>query len=252
MRQFLFALIVATHAWSAQPGFDVASIKPNTTPDFNGTFSFTAGGRFRGENIGVRFLISTAYHVRDFQLSGVPGWADSAKYDIEAKGLGNPSEEQLIAMLRGLLEDRFKLTYHKTTKEGPVYALLPAKGGIKLKESNEGPCASPDPDKQDPVVCNSYFTRRNQIDAKGVTMDSFAVALATQLDRPVVDKTGFSKRFDAHLEFAPTEVAADAAGNSTGQSIFTAIQEQSGLKLVPQKGPVEYFVVDNLEKPGEN
>lgn len=252
MRPLFFALIVLSQAWSAEPRFEVASIKPNLSPDFNGTFSFTAGGRFKGENIGVRFLISTAYHVRMFQLSELPGWAESAKYDIEAKGQGNLSEEELVSMLRGLLEDRFKLTYHKVTKEGPVYALVPAKSGIKVKESDAGPCAALDPEKRDPVVCDSYSSRRNQIDAKRISMPNFAMALATQLDRPVIDKTGFSGRFDAHLEFEPTEVTGDAAGNSTGQSIFTALQDQLGLKLEAQKGPVEYLVIDHLEQPGEN
>ena len=250
MRALLPALFIVSLAWPAER-FEVASIKPNTSPDFNGTFSFTAGGRFKGENISIPFLISTAYHVRMFQLSELPGWAESARYDIEAKGQGNLSEEELVSMLRGLLEDRFKLTYHKLTKEGPVYALVPARGGIKLKESDAGPCAALDPDKRDPVVCDSYFTRRNQIDAKRITMQNFAIAIATQMDRPVIDETGFTKRFDAHLEFEPTEVTADAAGTA-GQSIFTAIQEQLGLKLEAQKGPVEYFVIDHIEKPGEN
>lgn len=251
MRSLLLAFTLAMAAWSAQPGFEVSSIRPNNSADLNSTWRFAGGGRFTGENVNVGYLIQTAYRLRDFQIAGLPGWTRSAKYDIQAKGEGNPTEEQLMAMLRGLLENRFKLAYHRVTKEGPVYALVAAKGGIKLKELDEGPCAPPDPNQRDPLVCDSFFTRRNQIDAKRITMPTLALALQTQLDRPVIDNTGFNKRFDAHLEWTPAAIADDPDGLD-GPSIFTAIQEQLGLKLEARKGPVDTLVIDRIEMPDDN
>jgi uncharacterized protein (TIGR03435 family) len=251
IRPLLFACVIALQAWSAQPEFEVASIKPNNSPDFNGTWRFTGGGLFTGENIPLRFLIMSAFQIRDYQLSGLPGWVNQVKYDIQARGPGAPDEGQIAVMLQSLLRDRFHFEYHRVTKEGPIYALVAARGGVKLQESKEGPCAPPTSDKPETVECATYSTRRNQVDTKRITMEKFAIALSTQLDRPVVDRTGYTKTFDAHLEWTPTEIAADPNGEP-GPSIFTAIQEQLGLRLEAQKGPVETLVIDRIEKPGDN
>jgi uncharacterized protein (TIGR03435 family) len=251
IRRLLFACVIASQAWSAQPEFEVASIKPNNSADFNGTWRFTGGGLFTGENIPLRFLIMSAFQMRDNQLSGVPGWANQVKYDIQARGPGAPDEDQIAVMLQSLLKDRFHFEYHKVTKEGPVYALVPAKGGIRLQESREGPCAPPASDKPETVQCATWFTHRNELDAKRITMLKFAIVLSAQLDRPVVDRTGYTKTFDAHLEWIPTEIAVDPNGEP-GPSIFTAIQEQLGLRLEAQKGPVETLVIDHIERPGDN
>lgn len=257
MRRFLFVGLIALQAWCAQPEFEVASIKPNTSADMNGGFRFNSGsGLFIGENIPLRFLIASAFQVRDYQLSGVPGWVNQVKYDIQARGPGNPGEEQIAAMLRSLLKGRFHFEYHKVTKEGPIYVLMPAKGGIKLQESKEGPCALPAADKAEPdkpatVECDTFNTRRSQVDAKRITMPKFVIALSSTLDRPVIDGTGYTKTFDAHLEWTPTEVATDPNGEP-GPSVFTAIQEQLGLRLEAQKGPVETLVIDRIERPTDN
>jgi uncharacterized protein (TIGR03435 family) len=226
----LIALVIASNVVSAQTQFEVASIRPNLSPDRSGTWRFTEGGRFTGENIPLVFLLMTAYRLRDSQISGAPGWAETEKYDIVAKGEGNPSEDQVMTMLQGLLADRFKFKYHMAVKKDPVYAMVPAKTGIKVKPSKE--------------PAGKWFTHRNQVDATGVTMKQFAVAIASALDRPVLDKTGFLQTFDAHLEWDPE--------GTEGPSIFTAIQEQLGVKLEAQKGPVQMLVIDHIEKPGEN
>jgi uncharacterized protein (TIGR03435 family) len=218
------------------PRFEVASIRPNVSADTNGTWRFSEGGRFTGENIQARLLITTAYQLHDFQISTAPGCCiqiklDAEKYDIVAKSEGNPSEDQIVSMLQGLLVDRFKFKYHTVTKEAPVYALVAAKSGIKVQPSKES--------------SGKYFWRRTQIEATGVTMKQFAVALASQLDRPVLDKTGFGQTFDAKLQWNPDV-------DSDGPSIFNAIQEQLGLKLEPRKGPVEILVIDHIENPSEN
>lgn len=247
----LVMLVTVALTSAAQPGFEVASIKQNTSAGTNGTWRFTGGGLFNGENINLRFLISTAFQLRDYQLSGIPGWADSAKYDIAARGEGAMDESQIRAMLQSLLEDRFKLKYHRVTKEGPVYALIPARSGIRVQESKEGPCTPPDPKSHEPVTCDTWFSYRNRIEAKRTTMPHLAQALSMQTDRPVIDKTGFTRSFDAVLEWTPTEVSNDPNGD-TGPSIFTALQEQLGLKLESQKGQVETLVIDHIEMPGEN
>jgi len=252
MRRLLFACVIAVQAWSAQPEFEVASIKPNNSVGSNGTWRFNGGsGLFIGENIPLRFLITSTFQVRDYQLSGVPGWVNQVKYDIQARGPGAPDENQIAVMLQNLLRDRFHLEYHKVTKDGPIYALVPAKGGARLQESKEGPCAPPTADKPEEVACATWNTRRNQMDARRITMAKFVIGLSTTLDRPVVDRTGYTKTFDAQLKWIPTELAADPNGDA-GPSIFTAIQEQLGLRLEAQKGPVETLVIDHIERPSDN
>jgi uncharacterized protein (TIGR03435 family) len=255
----LAVFLVASQVCFAQPQFEVASIKRNVSPDRNSTWRTTPGGRFTGENINLVFLLMTAYKIRDSQVSGAPGWFESEKYDILAKGEGNPNPDQLMKMLQALLLDRFKLKYHWIAKQLPVYALVPAKNGIKLKESKEGSCqdAGPDqkqapPDQPQQAWCGTYFSRRNQLEGTRITMAQFIAALEFQLDRPVIDKTRLTVPFDVHLEWTPEETAADGPTDIPGPSIFTAVQEQLGLKLESQKGPVNTLVIDYIEKPGEN
>jgi uncharacterized protein (TIGR03435 family) len=253
-----FFLLVAPVAWPAEPQFEVASIKPNVSTERNSTWRFTPGGHFAGENISPKFLITTAYSIRDFQISGAPGWIDSEKYDILAKGEGNPSPEQIRTMLQGLLRDRFKLKYHRVMKQAPVYSLVAAKSGIKLQESKEGSCivSGPDqkpsrPDEPAPAFCGTYYSRRNQVEGNRITIAQFIAALEFQVDRPIIDKTGFALAFDVHLQWTPDESTVDSS-DGVDPSIFTALQEQLGLKLESRKGPVQTLVIDHIEKPGEN
>jgi uncharacterized protein (TIGR03435 family) len=234
--QSVIILVIALQAAFAQTRFEVASIRPNVSADRNSTWNFGEGGRFAGENIPPRFLIMTAFRLRDFQVSGLPGAFENEKYDIVAKAEGNPSEDQAMTMLQGLLADRFKFKYHKTTKTSPVYVLTAA----KARHSGEPEIKAQASKEQN----GTWFTRRNQIDAKGVGMAQFAIALSSQLDRPVLDKTRFTQNFDAHLDFDPE--------GTDGPTIFTALQEQLGMKLTAGKGPVEILVVDHIEKPSEN
>jgi uncharacterized protein (TIGR03435 family) len=238
------------------PQFEVASIKPSKSADLGGTWRVAPGGRFTGENIPLKFLLTTAYHLKESQISGIPsGWTESEKYDIIAKGEGNPTQEQMIAMLQGLLADRFKLKYHQVTKEMPVYALVTAKGGIKLRESREGSCVVPGadvppvaPGQRPPDFCGTFFARGSQIDGTRIAMAQFIVALDTQLDRPIVDKTGLAGAWDVHLVWGPD----DSPDNDAGPSIYTALQEQLGLRLEATKGAVPVLVIDHIERPSEN
>jgi uncharacterized protein (TIGR03435 family) len=161
----------------------------------------------------------------------------------------------MIAMLQGLLADRFKLKYHQVAKELPVYALVVAKGGIKLQESKEGSCVVPgpgdapiEPGQRSPNFCGTYFWRRNQVDGTRITMSQLIVALDGRLDRPLIDKTDLSGVRDVHLTWNPD----DGPNDDAGPSIYTALQEQLGLRLEATKGAVPVLVIDHIERPSEN
>lgn len=172
-------------------------------------------------------------------------------------------------MLQALLEDRFKLKIHHETREGPVYALTLARGGSKLKPFKDGSCTQmpstfpvPKPASGQRYCKAMVSTRGPSVDAEGSTLSAFSKLLNLVLDRPVIDKTGIAGRFDIHLEFTLDQVTpgllglapdtSAAASEPTGPTIFTAIQEQLGLKLQPAKGPVELLIIDHVERPSTN
>lgn len=228
-------IILATLAVAAfgQPAFEVVSIKPAPAGVRNMGIGRGPGGGMNAYNVPLKFLVTYAYDVRDFQISGGQGWFDSERYDVSAKPESPASQEQLKLMLQSLLADRFKLVLHRETKQLPVYELIVAKGGPKLKESAEG--TSP-----------SLLTDGKSITAAKVTMPMFIRLLSQFLGRSVLDKTGLPGNYDFKLQWTPDEAEGD------GPSIFTATQEQLGLKLESSKGPVEVLVIDRAEKPSEN
>jgi uncharacterized protein (TIGR03435 family) len=175
-------------------------------------------------------------------------------------------------MLRSLLEERFQLKLHRETKEVPVYALTVAKGGAKLRPYKEGSCSSTDPTiSADPLnlpprpepgqkpFCGSIGIGTFGVDGHAMDLDAFARILDRILDRPVVNKTGIAGKFDFHLEFTADGdtprigVRDPRPSDPTGlPSIFTALQEQLGLKIESAKGPGEFLVIDHVERPSEN
>jgi uncharacterized protein (TIGR03435 family) len=210
--------------------------------------------------------ISSPMHV---PISGGPAWINSDRYDVNAKPDGPQSEEMMNGrMMQALLEDRFKLQIHRETREVPIYALTAAKGGIKLKPFQEGSCTPIDftkltmsaLDSRVPGVnyCRNVGRRKGGIeiyDAQGTSLDEFCLLQFGRMDRPVVNKTGIMGLFDIHLEFAPGATdpdGADAPSDPAGPSIFTALQQQLGLKLEPAKGPGKSIVIDHIEKPSGN
>jgi uncharacterized protein (TIGR03435 family) len=259
---------------AARPQFEVASVKPNTS----GTMMVRImappnGGRLTVTNASLKMLITYAYKVRNFELSGGAGWMNSERYDVAAKAADDShGEGQLQLMTQTLLEDRFQLKVHRETKEVPVYALLPGKSGLKLPEAKEGNCVKPGPDlpppgrgpgQLPPTPCGGFFMGPNTLVGGKISMKQFADGLSNILGRPVLDKTGFTGTFDVKLEFSP-EGTAFAGGlpgipgglppvfDTSGPSIFTAVQDQLGLKLESQKGPGEVLIIDHAEKPSEN
>jgi uncharacterized protein (TIGR03435 family) len=212
-------------------------------------------------------------------LEGGPAWIDSDRYQVTAKAEGTPGQDMMHGpMLQALLEERCKLKVRRETREVPAYALTVAKNGPKLQTFQEGSCTVLDFSKPLPmpppdIFCGLAGRKRkaSSVDwnVKGATLDDFSRALGGDLDRIVINKTGLAGRFDFHLEFAVDETTAglnslrvgggepafpqptpsDPPG---GPSIFTAIQEQLGLKLESSKGPREFVIIDRVEKPSEN
>jgi uncharacterized protein (TIGR03435 family) len=263
-------------ASTPRPTFDVASIKPNHSGTEQLRFMMDAG-RFTANNATLKIVLEFAYHMKDSQISGLPGWADSEHYDIEAKQDDSSADakpklnrdeegEQLRLMLQSMLADRFKLTLHHETKDLPLYALVVAKNGPKLHESpaapeDAGPPGPPTPNGPQPRG-SIRMMGRGELSLNAVGLDMFAEVLSRQLGRLVVNKTGLTGKYDFTLKWTPDEGQGPMGGgpprdgapppDANGPTIFTAVQEQLGLKLDSQKGPTDTIVIDHVEKPSGN
>jgi uncharacterized protein (TIGR03435 family) len=259
--------------------YEVASIKPNKSGSMMIRMMMKLDG-FSATGATLDMLIQDAYQVHDFQIVGASGWLNSEKYDIEAKTDAATVEElnklnpdqrvrETRSMIQALLADRFKLTLHRETKELPVYALVIAKNGPKLHEAKPGdtyPNGIKGPDGK--LGAGMMFMAGNgNVTGQGMSITNLVHLLSQQLERTIVDKTGLTANYDFTLKWTPDESegamfkgpggGAPPGGSppppdAAGPSIFTAIQEQLGLKLESQKGPVEVLVIDHVEKPSEN
>jgi len=267
----LVAMTIGQAQPPVRPGFDVASVRPAANPDGQALLQ-AVPGRLRMTNLTLRRLLLNAYGVQDYQLLGDPPWLASEHYDIQATAAGSTSVQQMEGpMLQVLLEERFKLTLHRETRQLAIYELTVGKGGAKLQVSQEGSCTpysadSPPPPASTPGQPNSNFCGlhlsvnglNRTVDGRGVTMAAFAASLSrnytSDLGRNVLDRTGLSGAFDVHLQWAiqPLTGPGDAAADITGPSLFNALQDQLGLKLDSAKGPVEVLVIDHIEKAAAN
>jgi uncharacterized protein (TIGR03435 family) len=236
-----------------QPVFDVATVKLVPHEEKSGRFIRMDGlHRFIVKDYTLKLLIAAAYDMNSRTISGGPGWMDSDHFDIVAitPGEVRPSRPEQMAMLRGLLTERFKLTFHRQEKEFSIYELS-VKGKPKLKEST----AAPD---EPAALISTVYPQKIVLPARNASMDDFVSLLQRAvLDRPVVNKTGLAGKFDFDLEWAPdeTQFGGDvpvASADAPSAPLFTAIQEQLGLKLEATRGPVQAIVVDAAEKPLEN
>jgi uncharacterized protein (TIGR03435 family) len=237
--------------------FEVATIKP-TGPEPTGSrwIRMQSGDRFAAHNHAVRTLIAAAFDLSPQAISGGPEWVDSERWDILAKTPGGvrPDLSEQMSMLRQLLSERFKLAYHREPKQLSIYTLTLAKGGPKLKESTVLPDATPE--GPPPLIFDLSPTGAH-LPARYATIAEFASVLQrSPLDRPVVDQTGLSGRYDFDLEFAPDESVwggiVPRPENSEKPNLFKALQEQLGLRLEATKGPVDVLVIDHIDKPSEN
>jgi len=227
--------------------FDAATVKP-TPPENSGNLQpsitmFPPGGSFRRTNATLKSLVRIAYGVQDYQISGGPGWADNDRFDVEAKSESNANRDQVLKMIQALLADRFKLKVRQETKEGPIYALVVGKSGAKLQSVPASESAN--------VRANRFTGKRS--------MAQFADYLSTIVGQVVVDRTGLAGFYDIKVEFTPDNFRGTApvqfngeAIDPNGPSIFTAIQEQLGLRLEPAKGPVQALVIESAQKPAAN
>jgi uncharacterized protein (TIGR03435 family) len=237
----------------AVPKIDTATVKPSE-PGRPGK-AFTVRGRnVVTINTSVSDLIAMAYQMHARQIIGAPAWVESEKYDLtlqpDIEGL--PSEKQLRGLIQQVLADRFKLKFHRDKRELSAYAIVVAKDGPKLTKSSGDPNGIP----------GLFFRGLGVLPATNASMDNFAdVMQAAVLDRPVVNRTNLQGRYDFTLTWTPDEsqfaglgarVPAPTGDPNAPPVLFTAIQEQLGLRLDPVKAPVDVLVIDSVDKPSEN
>ena len=233
-----------------RPSFEVASVKPGDPDDRQVWTLFKPGGRFSTSNATLQMLLGNAYDVRNHQISGGPTWLASAKFNIEAKAESDVPNPQMRLMIQSLLTERFKLAMHRETREEQVYELVVEKSGSKLKDATDSLQG-----KQ-----QGLGVRRGEITGMAASVLLLANVLSQQTGRSVIDKTGLAGKYDFTLQWTPDPGGPapfggpDAAPppDPSGPSLFTAVQEQLGLKLQSTKGPVEILVIDHVEKPSEN
>jgi uncharacterized protein (TIGR03435 family) len=238
-----------------QPAFEVATIKP-TSPDASPGRYITMQGtnRFVAKYYTLKLLIAWAYNLSPKVISGGPGWVEADHFDILALTPGDtrPSQPEEMAMLRTLLAERFKLSFHREGKEFSIYELEVGKGGPKLKESM---AAAGDPAQ---LISTVYPPARIHLPARNATMGDFASLLQRALlDRPVVDQTGLTGRYDFDLDWAPDETQFGgevpvAPADAQAPPFFRAIEEQLGLHLEATRGTVQALVIDHAELPAAN
>jgi len=280
-----------------RPQFDAATIKIHPPPITRITVT-QPPGRFVAEAFSLKMLVGRAYGVPDVRVLGGPSWVESDRYDIEAKAEGAIPAGQMPLYLQNLLEDRFQLKAHKETRELPVYELVVARGGSRMKLSEDqtppAPVQLPPPGERGPALRGAgpggpglggpgagrggpapfgggppargmFFGGRGNLQASAVPITNIVNFLTNQLGRPVYDKTGLTGLFDIKLEWTPGIEQSpgpftpnpDAPpppppADSSGPTLFTALQEQLGLRLDSTKGPVEVVVIDSAQKPTEN
>jgi uncharacterized protein (TIGR03435 family) len=233
--------------------FEVASVKPSESGFFGGIRPAEGGQRYVARGVPVRFMIKLIYHIIDDQIVGEPAWMNTERFDVEGRA-GRPSSlRQLQEMFQTLLADRFKLQFHRETRQLPAYALTVDKMGSKLTVNDST-------DEVGDVSVGPSTGKLPGMYVRKVSMSYLCWHLAQfpEVGRPVLDRTGLKGYYDFKLEFAPQTggMMADGGGEAPhtfdGPSIFTALREQLGLKLGPEKGPVEVFVIDHIERPSSN
>jgi len=256
---------IHAQAETARPQFEVTSVKPSlpvaNKPVFVGMIS--GPKRFSASHETLVDLIGKAYGLDHWRISGGPAWISEDRFDVIATLPQGTPREQIPLMLQRLLAERFGLVVAREKRMSRVYALVEAKGGLKLKavdpESPSPPGTSPGAISSAPLV----FGRNAALGIccglaklNKVSMARFAALLSAQTDRPVVDETGIQGVFNVSLIWSPDDLASrpeeGAAVSPTGSSIYTAVQEQLGLRLEPRTAPLEYLVIERAEKPSEN
>ena len=246
------ALVVALAAQAVPATFEVASVKPHDRANPRAMMVADASGRFTAVGIPIVVLIRTTYNLQDDQVVGGPDWLRTARFDITAKAPDGTSPTTMGPMLQALLADRFQLTSHRETRELPVFAAVKARGDGQL-----GPrlvangCVwdftkPPAPPKPGETRCGNISESVGRLSLNAMPIPAFLQYLAPKVNRVIVDRTGLTGNFDIELRWAPDD---GQAIDPNMPSLFTALQEQLGLKLEATRAPVEVLVVDRLEQP---
>ncbi len=234
--------------------FEVATIKPVDPGPKAGRYIIMQGqDAFVAKNYTLTLLIAAAYDLNPHMVLGGPSWVESDHFDILARTPGEvrPTHDEQMNMLRSLLADRFKLTFHRQQKEFSIYELEVDKSGEKMNPSTAEPDAPPS-------VISTVYPQHILMPARNVTMGDFVSILQRAvLDRPVVDKTGLTGRYDFDLTWAPDESQfggeiSTAPADATNPPLFVAIQEQLGLRLEATRGPADALVIDGVAQPSAN
>ncbi len=235
--------------------FDVVSVRVNNSGSHAVGIDVEKAS-FTATNVTLLNLIAEAYGVKSDLVSNAPGWMSSVRFDVQAKVLDADdldlerfSDKERGPLIQAMLVEKFHLKMHTEVKTLPVYELVVAKSGAKVKAATtvEGEAAPP----RD----GNYTVHNGALDGHGMTMVSVAAVLTEVVRRKVIDKTGMTGGYDVALKWTPEEDlnnGKDSGGADAAPPIFTAVQEQLGLKLQAGKGPVETFVVDHVERPAEN
>ena len=245
---FTLSLTLICRAQSSLPeSFDIAAIKPSPA-DVAMEWSPSPGGRFSARGITFKELVAIAYGVQSFQVTGGPRWAGVDRWSIEARAetfAGRLSRDELQKPVQRLLFERFHFRGRRETREMPVYVLVPAPGGPKLKPAHES--------------ARTMGFGRGFLNAKAANLTLLSRVLATLLDRPVLDETGITGEFEIYMEWSPEPgegasvlgPGADLPDRKLG-SIFTALQEQLGLRLESRRAPADIVNIEGAARPDEN
>jgi uncharacterized protein (TIGR03435 family) len=233
-------ILFAIPLFAQAPAFETASVKP-APPNPTDYGIDTDPGLLRVEAQTLHDMVRLAYEVNDSQVAGGPKWADSDRFDVTARAKGRAGDKELYAMLQTLLADRFKLSIHREMRTAQGYGLLIAKGGIKMQKTE---------------VTDSHSSGgRGKIEAQGYSMAQFAERLSRLMKAPVEDATQNTGRYNFTLKWDPASTSGrlgENQGDSDQPTIFTALEEQLGLKLEARKVTMEVIVIDRAEKPSEN
>jgi uncharacterized protein (TIGR03435 family) len=273
----------------AAPAFEAASVKPNKSGDPRTALFFQPGGRFMATGVTLKMLVGAAYGtpqpLPDFRLIGGPDWIGSDRFDIIAKAEGDPQPgpqgppPSMFLMLRTLLKERFQLAVHNESRELPIYALVTARSDKKLgpqmnptavdcaalrgARGNAPPAPPGPPPLSGRLPCGARLAPGNLV-VGSMSITQLTTAFSRIVNRTVVDRTGITGNFDLDLTWTPDQLPQGSQGtpppgapplppiDPNGPSIFTAVQEQLGLKLESTKGPVDVVVIDRAEHPTED
>jgi uncharacterized protein (TIGR03435 family) len=232
------ALLAVMLAQKTTPVFEVVSVKP-ADPAAIGRLVQSPPGGFRGRNLRLLDLIMIAWQLHREQIAGGPNWLETLGWDIDARGSEGTVPAQVPAMMKAMLADRFALTTHWESRTLPVYLLTVEKSGLKLHKGDGRGAMS---------------AGRTLIRYSSVAMPGLAGQLSGYLGRNVVDKTGITGEYAVDLSFAPADPNATGGDSKedAAPSIFQALQEQAGLKLIPAKAPVQLLFIDHAEKATPN